>query len=212
MVNQHSADIRRFSTTPLIASLANPTAIMARASEWAIKRRLRRSQANVRSITQRRRKTLKPPSLSARLTISAARQAHSRALGPFDQANSTIAILNISRNYLEREEVTFGVDEGVGLNAFNFLARIIADRINGDPPCMGRFLSRGAARVLMNALFRECLSYLQRGGDEAGSDKLSTRTAKKGRRSSGGPERLPKTGYRRGPPGRQSGGLAPREL
>jgi hypothetical protein len=54
--------------------------------------------------------------------------------GPLDQANSTIAILNISRNYLEREEVTFGVDEGVALNAFNFLARIIADRINGDPP------------------------------------------------------------------------------
>ena len=30
--------------------------------------------------------------------------------------------------------MTFGVDEGVALNAFNFLARIIADRINGDPP------------------------------------------------------------------------------
>ena len=54
--------------------------------------------------------------------------------GSLDQANSTIAILNISRNYLEREEVTFGVDEGVALNTFNFLARIIADRINGDPP------------------------------------------------------------------------------
>jgi hypothetical protein len=53
---------------------------------------------------------------------------------PLDQARSTVAILNISRNYLEREEVTFGVDEGVALNAFNFLARIIADRINGNPP------------------------------------------------------------------------------
>ena len=53
---------------------------------------------------------------------------------PLDQASSTVAILNISRNYFEREEVTFGVDEGVALNAFNFLARIIADRINGGPP------------------------------------------------------------------------------
>jgi len=30
--------------------------------------------------------------------------------------------------------VAFGVDEGVALNAFSLLARIIADRINGDPP------------------------------------------------------------------------------
>ena len=51
-----------------------------------------------------------------------------------DQTSGTVAILNIRRNYLEREEVTLGVDEGVALNAFNFLARIIADGINGDPP------------------------------------------------------------------------------
>src|SRR5262249_1792070 len=62
---------------------------------------------------------------------------------PLDQTSGTVAILDISRNYLEREEVAFGVDEGIALNAFNFLARIVADRINGDPPCMGRFLSRG---------------------------------------------------------------------
>jgi hypothetical protein len=32
MINQHSTYVRRFSITPIIASLANPTAIMARAS------------------------------------------------------------------------------------------------------------------------------------------------------------------------------------
>jgi len=54
--------------------------------------------------------------------------------GPLDQTGGTVAILDICRDYLEREEVTFGVDEGVALNALNFLARIITDRINGDPP------------------------------------------------------------------------------
>ena len=65
---------------------------------------------------------------------------------PLDQTSGTVAILDIPRNYLEREEVAFGVDEGIALNAFNFLARIVADRINGDPPCMGRFLSRGCRK------------------------------------------------------------------
>ena len=51
-----------------------------------------------------------------------------------DQTGGTVAILDIGRNYLEREEVAFRVDEGVALNAFSFLGRIIADRINGDPP------------------------------------------------------------------------------
>ena len=53
---------------------------------------------------------------------------------PLDQTSGTVAILDISRNYLEREEVAFGVDEGIALNALNFLARIVTDRINGDPP------------------------------------------------------------------------------
>src|SRR5262249_24235771 len=53
---------------------------------------------------------------------------------PLDQTSGAIAILDIGGDYLEREEVAFGVDEGVALNALNFLARIIADRINGDPP------------------------------------------------------------------------------
>ena len=30
--------------------------------------------------------------------------------------------------------MAFRVDDGIALNAFNFLARIIADRTNGDPP------------------------------------------------------------------------------
>jgi hypothetical protein len=53
---------------------------------------------------------------------------------PFNQTGRTVPILDIPRNYLEREEVSFGVDKGVALNALNFLARIVADRINGDPP------------------------------------------------------------------------------
>src|SRR5215472_1323614 len=73
---------------------------------------------------------------------------------PLDQTSGTVAILDISRNYLEREEVAFGVDEGIALNAFNFLARIVADRINGDPPCMGRFLSRGCPTGPINILRR----------------------------------------------------------
>src|SRR5262249_51593161 len=67
---------------------------------------------------------------------------------PYDQVRGRVAILDICRDYLEREEVAFGVDQGVALNALNFLARIIADRVDGSPPCMGRFLSRGAPRVL----------------------------------------------------------------
>ena len=63
--------------------------------------------------------------------------------GPLDQTGGTVAILDICRDYLERE-VTFGVDEGVALNALIFLARIITDRINGDPPF--RSLSRPACR------------------------------------------------------------------
>jgi len=51
-----------------------------------------------------------------------------------DQTRGTVAILDIRCDYLKREEVAFRVDEGVALNALNFLARIIADRINGDPP------------------------------------------------------------------------------
>ena len=73
---------------------------------------------------------------------------------PLDQTSGTVAILDISRNYLEREEVAFGVDERIALNAFNFLARIVADRINGDPPCMGRFLSRGCPTGPINFLRR----------------------------------------------------------
>src|SRR5262249_32328437 len=72
-VDQEATSVSRFSMTPIIVSLAKPTAIMTRASYWAIRRRLRRSQENVRSITQRRRKILKPPSLSVRLTISSSR-------------------------------------------------------------------------------------------------------------------------------------------
>jgi hypothetical protein len=53
---------------------------------------------------------------------------------PLNQTGSTVPILDIPRNYLKREEVSFGVDKGVALNALNFLARIVADRINGDPP------------------------------------------------------------------------------
>ena len=64
--------------------------------------------------------------------------------GPLDQTGGTVAILDICRDYLEREEVAFGVDEGVALNALNFLARIITDRINGDP--LFRSLSRPACR------------------------------------------------------------------
>ena len=111
-----------------------------------MRRRLRRSQENVRSITQRRRKTLKPPKdlFQARIFLER----------PVDQTSGTVAILDISRNYLEREEVAFGVDEGIALNAFNFLARIVADRINGDPPCMGRFLSRGCPTGPINILRR----------------------------------------------------------
>jgi hypothetical protein len=57
--------------------------------------------------------------------------------GPLDQTGGTVAILDICRDYLKREEVTFGVDEGVALNALNFLARIVTDRINGDSPFCG---------------------------------------------------------------------------
>ena len=51
-----------------------------------------------------------------------------------DQTGGTVAILDICRDYLDREEMAFRVDEGVALDALDFLARIIADRINGDPP------------------------------------------------------------------------------
>src|SRR5262249_16645011 len=53
---------------------------------------------------------------------------------PLNQIGCTVPILDIPWNYLEREEVSLGVDKGVSLNALNFLARIVADRINGDPP------------------------------------------------------------------------------
>jgi hypothetical protein len=41
-----------------------------------------------------------------------------------DQAGGAVAISDICRDYLDREEVTFGIDEGVALNGFNFLTRI----------------------------------------------------------------------------------------
>jgi hypothetical protein len=53
---------------------------------------------------------------------------------PLDQTGGAVAILDIGRDYLDREEVPLGVDESVALNAFDFLARIIADGINGGPP------------------------------------------------------------------------------
>jgi hypothetical protein len=53
--------------------------------------------------------------------------------------------------------MAFGVDEGVALNAFNFLARVIADRVNGGPPCMGRSLSRGCNRGPLHFLIPQFL-------------------------------------------------------
>ena len=73
---------------------------------------------------------------------------------PVDQTSGTVAILDISRNYLEREEVAFGVDERIALNAFNFLTRIVADRINGDPPFSVAFATCVSMIAAVGSLWR----------------------------------------------------------
>jgi len=52
----------------------------------------------------------------------------------FNQTGSAIAILDVGRDHLDREEMSFGVDDRVALDALGFLAGIVADRIDGGPP------------------------------------------------------------------------------
>ena len=73
---------------------------------------------------------------------------------PLNQTGSRVPILDISRNYLEREEVAFGVDERIALNAFNYLARIVADRINGDPPISVAFATCVSMIAAVGSLWR----------------------------------------------------------
>jgi hypothetical protein len=51
-----------------------------------------------------------------------------------DQVGGAIAILRVGRDYLDREEMAFGVDDRVALDALCLLARIIADRVDRGPP------------------------------------------------------------------------------
>ena len=51
-----------------------------------------------------------------------------------DQTGGAIAILDVGGNYLDREEVALGVDDRIALDALGFLARVVADRIDGGPP------------------------------------------------------------------------------
>ena len=62
---------------------------------------------------------------------------------PLDQTSARVAILDI----LEREEVAFGVDEGM-------LARIVADRINGDPPFSVAFATCVSMIAAVGSLWR----------------------------------------------------------
>ena len=48
-------------------------------------------------------------------------QARIFSQGPLDQTGGTVAILDIRRDYLEREEVTFAVDEALRLMPLIFL-------------------------------------------------------------------------------------------
>jgi hypothetical protein len=54
--------------------------------------------------------------------------------GLVNQTGSAIAILDVGRDHLDREEMAFGVDDRVALDALGFLARVVADRIDGGPP------------------------------------------------------------------------------
>lgn len=51
-----------------------------------------------------------------------------------DQAGGAVAILRVGRDHLDGEQMAFGVDDGVALDALGLLARIIADRVDRDPP------------------------------------------------------------------------------
>lgn len=47
---------------------------------------------------------------------------------------STVTVLRARRDHLDGDQMAFRVDDGVALNAFRFLARVISDRIARYPP------------------------------------------------------------------------------
>jgi len=51
-----------------------------------------------------------------------------------DQVGGAIAVLRVGGDHLDGEQMAFGVDDGIALDALGFLARIIADRVDRDPP------------------------------------------------------------------------------
>jgi len=61
-------------------------------------------------------------------------QARVLAQRLLDQVGGAIAILHVGGDHLDGEQMAFGVDNGIALDAFGFLTRIIADRVNRAPP------------------------------------------------------------------------------
>ena len=47
---------------------------------------------------------------------------------------AVMAVLRVGRDHLDCEQMAFGVDDGVALDALGLLARIIADRVDRGPP------------------------------------------------------------------------------
>jgi hypothetical protein len=59
------------------------------------------------------------------------------------QHDAAITVLDVSAVNDRVEQQTQRIYENVALLALDFLARIVAMRINPGPPCMGPFLSSG---------------------------------------------------------------------
>lgn len=51
-----------------------------------------------------------------------------------DQIRGAVAILNTGRNDLDTEQQSYRIDDRVALDALNFLAGVVADRIGVGPP------------------------------------------------------------------------------
>lgn len=51
-----------------------------------------------------------------------------------DEVRRAIAILHTGRDHLDAEQQPYRIDEGVALDALDFLAGVVADRIGAGPP------------------------------------------------------------------------------
>lgn len=110
----------------------------------------------MRSITHRRRMTLKPPSfvgafddlerhgLNRKVGVEPAADIAAVGENPGDEREQSarladevgraIAILDAGRDHLDAEQQSYGIDDRVALDALRLLAGVVADRIGVGPP------------------------------------------------------------------------------